>query len=526
MVTATPEYSSRTRKARIEELQAAHTSGKPAQFDAVIVGGGIVGAGLARELTLRGKSVMLAEQNDFASGTSSKSSKLIHGGLRYLEMMDFGLVFESLSERHWLLKSQPHLVKPLAFNLPLYDKKNAPPGMRPSWMLSLGLWLYDGLSLFRSPFFHGRHTPEQSQKIFPGLKSEGLKNTLYYADAMMLDDEMVLECISDSIKRGTTALNYLKVQNVSTRGSNGLYSIQVSDNRSKNSGDIFNVTAREVIVCVGPWTEKFGKFVPEGAGRKLKPSRGTHIIVDYQKLPIKECLVMYSGDGRIVFAIPRLDLGAGAEKVIIGTTDAHEDRDPANVHATKEDVTYILKVLAGYFPKLNITAADILTSYAGVRPLIDEGSHQVEAKTSREHEIWRNPAGIVFMAGGKYTTFRRISQEIADFAFPNSMAKESDKNPLSDPQEYAARFTGEKLWGRYTEGFLRWKIRHQSPCTLTDIVYRRLPLWMQGSSMPKTVIDRVSVIAQEELGLTSDEIQAQVTELYDHLREDRSAFSE
>ena len=421
-----PRFSSQTRTKALEDLR----SGQPPVYDAFVIGGGIVGVGAARELAIRGLKTLLVEKNDFASGTSSRSSKLIHGGLRYLEMLDFKLVFEALSERHWLLKTHPHLVKPLEFVLPAYEAKHAPPKARSGALLGMGLWLYDALSLFRTPFFHGWYDGKKLIEKFPGIRALGLKGGYYYADAMMLDDELVLECALDAKRRGAELLNYVSATKVS-KTSNGLYQIDLVDELSPGvATSPLKVFAKEVIVCVGPWTERVGSLIEGGAKKKLKPSKGVHLVVPWKRFPVDSVLVMYAPDGRIIFIIPRKDLGSDAEMVIIGTTDSPELGDPSDVSTSESDVDYLLQVLAEYFPEVGLTRNDIVNTYAGVRPLIDDGA-ETEAKTSREHEIWRNDQGVVFVAGGKYTTFRPMSQEIVDFSHPQSALgikrKEFDK---------------------------------------------------------------------------------------------------
>ena len=472
--TELPEFSIRTRREELKKLKA-----NTAKVDSLIVGGGIVGAGLLRELAIRGINSLLFEKNDFASGTSSKSSKLIHGGLRYLEMFDFGLVFESLSERHWLLKTHPHLVQPLEFNLPIYEKNKGPKGSRPSGLLGLGLWLYDALSLFRTPFFHGKHSKTETLKLFPGIREKGLNGSYYYADAMMLDDELVLETLLDAKQRGAHSYNYVEVKSVKAKNSEGYYEVDLFDSLAQET---FKVFSKEVFVCVGPWTEAFGEHSVVGKSqRKLKPSKGVHLIFPFEKLPVERCLVMYAPDGRIVFAIPRKDLGTGAELVIVGTTDSPYPKDKIDfIETNEDDVEYLLKVLNEYFPEKKLSINDIASTYAGVRPLLDSGE-QSEAKTSREHEIWRNDAGVVFMAGGKYTTFRKISEEIADFTFGKSKVhKEESKKLLSSPEEYNDRLKGTPIWGKFTDHWIEWKIKHHCACTVEDVIERRLPVWMAG----------------------------------------------
>lgn len=500
------EFSAHTRRTQLDALQS---QGVPATFDAVVVGGGVVGTGLARELRIRGLSTLLVEKGDFASGTSSRSSKLIHGGLRYLEMFDFGLVFEALSERHWLLKTMPHLVQPLEFDLPFYTKASSPAGSRPKFLLEAGLWLYDALSLFRTPFFHGKHSADEVKKLFPGLRDEGLKGSLYYADAMMLDDELVLETALDAATRGATLLNYVEAKQISARGTDGFFTVTLQETAESKA---FTVKAKQVIACVGPWTEVFGSHVTGGSLKKLKPSKGVHLIFPWEKLPVEHCLVMSSADKRIVFAIPRKDLGTGAEVVIVGTTDSPEHGTLEKVRTEAEDAQYLLRILKSYFPDRNLTVNDVIMTYAGVRPLIDDGA-QTEAKTSREHEIWRNSEGVVFMAGGKYTTFRKISQEIADFTFPKTHTKSTDaesKKPLSLPDAYAKRFGGQKIWGRFTDQWILWKLKHHAPCSLEDLVFRRMPLWMAGERITESQLMSVAKIAANYFRWSDTELQLQL----------------
>ncbi|MBI3542837.1 MAG: glycerol-3-phosphate dehydrogenase/oxidase [Deltaproteobacteria bacterium] len=512
-----PVFSHETRRQAIDKLRA---EAKPAIFDAVVVGGGIVGAGLARELAIRGLKALVVEKGDYASGTSSRSSKLIHGGLRYLEMFDFHLVFESLAERHWLLSTHPHLVQPLEFNLPIYARGDAPPGARSTGALGIGLWLYDALSLFRTPFFHGKHSAGDCARLFPKIRSQGLKGSYYYADAMMLDDEVVLETILDAVRRGATALNYVRAEKVAEKGSDGLYDVTLTDTLDDQAKPVA-VKAREVIACVGPWTEAFGSRVARGSARKLKPSKGVHLIVPWSRLPLERCLVMYHPDGRIIFAIPRKDLGAGAEQVIIGTTDSAEHGDLDRIQANRADIDYLLHVLEQYFPDAKLTEKDITMTYAGVRPLLDTGAKS-EAKTSREHEIWRNDAGIVFMAGGKYTTFRKISQEIADFAFPKTSKHAHDdesKSVLSEPADYAARLEGQPIWGRFTDQWVKWKLAHHAPCTLEDLMFRRMPIWMGGRKAFEQALGPVGELARAHFKWSAEELARQKAQALRSLEE-------
>ncbi len=514
------EFSWRSREKLWKELTSAAQAQTIPIYDAVIVGGGIVGVGVARELTLRGKSVLLVEKNDFASGTSSRSSKLIHGGLRYLEMFDFGLVFESLSERHWLLKTHPHLVEPLEFVLPSFKKGFVSSKARSSTLLGLGLWAYDALALFRTPFFHGWHSAKKLAEKFPGMTDQGLRGGYYYADAMMMDDELVLECAAAAHARGAQLLNYVAATKISRRTHSpdikldAPFQVQLQNRLGDVPNESAEVLAREVLVCVGPWTSHMDSIIEGGSGKKLKPSRGTHLIFPWEKLPVDSCLVMYADDGRLIFTIPRKDFGIDQRFVIVGTTDAPDIHDPGAVRSQAEDIEYLFTVLKRYFPKLTLTKDDVLMSYSGIRPLLDDGE-KAEAKVSREHEIWRNSAGVVFMAGGKYTTFRKISEEIADFAFPGThpyyINKDNDsKAPLSDPLSYNARQSGPKLWGAFSEGWVHWKLRHHMPVTLEDVIFRRTPFWFQGRELSDEVLSRTAKICATAFSWSVEKTESEI----------------
>jgi len=363
--------------------------------------------------------------------------------------------------------------------------------MRPTWMLKTGLWLYDLLTLGRTPFFHGSHTLDEVKKKFPGLNLNGLKQTLYYADALMLDDELVLECAYSAVQNEAKILNYVKVLKIESKikeGSlKGYYPVFCCDNNPKSSQQTskkeFLVYAKNVVSCVGPWTDIFSQNVVGSTPIHLKPSLGTHLVFDWKKCPMDECLVLFEEDGRIVFVIPRKDLGKGKEKAIVGTTDTKFSGDPQNATPPKEDIDYLLSILSKYLPSLKLKEEDILVSYAGIRPLVFE-ENKVESTTSREHKIWKNSEGIVFVAGGKYTTFRVISQEVADFVHPSTRAHRTrDEDILSSKDEYEKRNTGAPFWGRFNEGFLNWKIRHHCPITLEDVIYRRIPIWLDGKNI-------------------------------------------
>jgi glycerol-3-phosphate dehydrogenase len=422
------EFSFASRRLDIERL-------KNEVFDFLVVGGGITGAAVARDAASRGLKVALIEREDFASGTSSASSKLVHGGLRYLENLEFKLVFESLSERTHLIRTQPNMVRWLKFYIPVY-KTDA----RGMGMVSLGLWLYDLLSLFRAPHFHRRLSRKQMLAENPWLKSDGLVGGFTYYDASMWDDVMCVENARAARELGAAVATRVEAVTPIWEG-NGVTGFFCRDQFS-TVADVadpseFAIRAKRTIFCGGPFTDQLGERLLYGAPpgeaqrfrdgrgrwrRWLKPSRGTHIVFSKDRFPLPGAMLLTNDeDGRISFAIPREDFGAGV--VVVGTTDGPSPEDPAGVRAEEEDIDYLMRLIARYFPGLHLKKEDILSRYVGVRPLMDPAfnSDGAEAgtslsKVSREHHIDRGPGGVTLVAGGKYTTHRTMALEIVDCA--------------------------------------------------------------------------------------------------------------
>lgn len=382
-------FSYKTRKENLD-LFANKT------FDLVVIGGGISGAGVARDAASRGMSVALIEAQDFAFGTSSRSSKLIHGGIRYLENLEFGLVFEALTERRNLFEIAPHLVHPLRFMLPVYEGDRV--GM---FRLGLGMWVYDALSLFEAPELHERQNPKQTLSRIPMLNPDHLNGSYVYSDAYMDDDRLVIETLRSACRFGAKAANYVRAIGAKFNGDQ-ICAVRCRDEFSKNE---FEIQGHHFVSTVGPWTDQVANQFFSNWRKIMRPSKGVHLTFPRNRLPIQEAVVMVSEDQkRIVFAIPR------HEMVIVGTTDTDYTGDPANVHTEIEDVNYILKVADHYFPGAMLKISDIMASYSGVRPLVDDGSES-ESKTSREHLILADPRNITFVTGGKYTTYRQIAED-------------------------------------------------------------------------------------------------------------------
>lgn len=424
------EFSYKTRLENIERLQKE-------EFDLVIIGGGINGAGVARDASSRGLKVALVEANDFASGTSSKSSKLVHGGIRYLENYEFGLVFEALSERAKLFDLAPHLVHPLRFALPVY--KNSRVGML---KMGLGMFLYDLLSTFEAPELFEHLNKEETMDRLPHLDSKDLKGSYVYSDGYMDDDRLVIESLRSANEWGACIANYVKVSSGKWDGD-VLKEVICEDQKS---GKTFSIKGKHFIGSLGPWSDIFGKAVLKDWKPILRPTKGIHITVAKERVDLKQAVVMFSNDQkRIIFGIPR------HEMVIFGTTDTDYQEDPSDVKTKEEDVRYLLEVVNQHFPGIKLTANDIISSYAGIRPLVNDGSNS-ESKTSREHEIMQNGKNVTLVAGGKYTTYRLIAEEVIEKALESftceerlSLRPSQTRQPLN-PKATAEQMLQAKKW--------------------------------------------------------------------------------
>lgn len=369
-------------------------------FDLAIIGGGINGAGIARDAASRGMRVALIEAKDFAIGTSSRSSKLIHGGIRYLENFEFGLVFEALSERRRLFELAPHLVHPLRFVIPMYKGGRVSP-----FLMGLGMFLYDALALFETPEPAEKLKPNEISQTLPMLSQKDLAAAFAYSDAYMDDDRLVIETLRSADAKGAVAVNYVRAE-AATHDSNG--KILAVKARDELTGDRLEIKARHFVSTVGPWTDQVApKLVPDWKPR-MRPSKGVHLTFTRDRLPLKQAVVM-AAEKRIVFGIPR------HEMVIVGTTDTDYPGDPYTVHTTRKDVEYLLGVVDQYFPGAKIKESDIVASYSGVRPLVHDEA-DTESKTSREHTIITDARGLTVVMGGKYTTYRLIAQQAVESA--------------------------------------------------------------------------------------------------------------
>jgi glycerol-3-phosphate dehydrogenase len=366
------------------------------RFDVLIVGGGINGAGLARDLALRGLAVALVEQEDFACGTSSASTKLIHGGLRYLENFDLRLVFEACRERRTLQRIAPHLVQPLAFFIPVY--KGDP---RPLWMVRAGMLLYDTLAMFRNTHRHAILAADEALAREPVLDPKGLSGVAHYWDCRMDDARLCLENVLAAAAAGAEVVNGCRVTGL-LRGNGRIHGARLHD---RENGAELEVEAKVVVNAAGPWLDAVCNLEEE-APAKLRLTRGTHILVPRINRG-EEALYLTAGkDARLFFVIPW-----GGES-LIGTTDVDFAADPSSIAPTEDDIAYLIAESGRHLRDRAPRRDQVLAAFAGLRPLIASAGVGA-SKVSREHQIFESPGGLISVGGGKYTTYRAVAAEVA-----------------------------------------------------------------------------------------------------------------
>ena len=431
-----------------------------AHYKTVVIGGGIVGAGIFRDLALHGIDVLLLEKKDFSSQTSERSSKMLHGGIRYLENMDFALVFEALHEKNLWLKLTPHLAQEVPFYLPVFSDAK-----RPLWMIRLGMFLYDFLSSFENSPYQIKSASEVLKEI-PNLKQIGLTGAGVYYDGVMDDAKITLEVLYDALlESNAQALTYSEVLTVSKDLETNLNIIH-----AKNSltGEFFEVRAEQVVYALGPFTDRFLKTIPMYQWSDvLLPSKGSHLWFAKKDLPLEHPIVMTTNDDRVIFVIPH------DEQILVGTTEVAFDGDFFDVTPSTDEITYLLNALNDYFPKLSLNRGHILSSFAGIRPLVREGSGD-RGKTSREHKIFQPMSDTYVIAGGKYTTFRVMGQDIT-----REICHKYGKS-------YNGDFSKRKLRQQSVIIPFHWKLptaldliqicENERPKTFIDLVMRRLSI--------------------------------------------------
>ena len=355
-------------------------------FDVLVIGGGITGAGIARDASMRGLSVAMVEKDRWGSGTSSKSSRLIHGGIRYLERGQIGLVRESVSERETLLRIAPHLVTPLEFTWPVYE------GARlPSWKLRIGLTIYDLLAGKRGVRKHRALSATEVLESEPHLGRAGLRGGASYYDAATDDLGLTVANVKSAIENGAVCVEHARMESVTSTSSSADGAVV----RDMEGNGTIQVRARSIVSATGPW--------------QAKGTKGSHISVDRARIGNRNAVTLTAPqDGRVMFVLPSND------RAIVGTTDIRTDESPDNVVASEPEIEYLIASANHYFPDACLTRDDVLETWAGIRPLAAAPAGAKPSSISREHQISRDRDGVIVVTGGKLTTYRSMAAEVVD----------------------------------------------------------------------------------------------------------------
>ncbi|QDZ29861.1 glycerol-3-phosphate dehydrogenase/oxidase [Noviherbaspirillum sp. UKPF54] len=481
------------------------------KWDIVIIGGGITGAGILLEAARNGLRALLVEQRDFAWGTSSRSSKLVHGGLRYLKEGKLLLTRDSVRERQKLLQEAAGLVEPQSFAFA--DYRGRKPGRR---MFELGLALYDLMAGQRMRHYFA---PDEFAMLAPHIATEGLDGGMCYLDAKTDDARLVLRVLQEALACGGSAINYMAARQLIRRNGQ-VCGVELQD---AASGEMHAVQAKVVISATGAWADAMRGAVHKG--HKLRPLRGSHLVLPAWRLPVAQAVsLMHPQDGRPVFAFPWEGV------TLVGTTDVDHRADlRCEAAITPGEVSYLLAALDFQFPQLGITREDIIATYAGVRPVIDSGKAD-PSKEGRDHAVWLED-GLLTVTGGKLTTFRLIAQDALKHAEPMLRGWQLDRRPrpIFRPAPALAwrpqlnTFQRRRLAGRYgcyagmlvadaREGELeaiagtdtlyaelRWAARMEAVQHLEDLLLRRTRLGLQLRHGGAELLPKIRAICQPAL---------------------------
>ena len=384
-------FSSKNRSAIIKELNDA-------SFDVLVIGGGITGAGIALDATARGLKVALVDMQDFAGGTSSRSTKLIHGGLRYLKQLEYKLVAEVGKEREIVHQNAPHLTKPEPMLLPIIQN-----GSLGKFSARIGMLVYEWLAGVKKEEWHKVLSVEEALAMEPLLNKNNLLGGILFYEYRTDDARLTIEVMKEAVSKGATCLNYAKVTSFKYEG-NKITGAIIKDQLTQDS---FEINATHVVNSTGPWVDELDDMDNNKANHKLHITKGVHIVIDHSKLPIKQSLYFDTHDKRMIFMIPR------EGKTYIGTTDTFYHDDINHPTISHEDRDYLLKCINLFFPNKNIKVSDIESGWAGLRPLINK-PNKGPSEISRKDEVFTYDSGILTIAGGKLTGYRKMAQRITD----------------------------------------------------------------------------------------------------------------
>ena len=458
-------------------------------FDLLVIGGGITGCGVARDAAMRGLKVALIERDDFASGTSGRSSRLVHGGIRYLEHGQFHLVWESIRERETLLRIAPHLVKPLAFTWPIYR------GARVGRLkLAAGLFLYQLMALGRSR----RHLSLDAKETIerePSLSETNLAGAAVYYDACTDDARLTIANAIAAEQSGAFVASHTSVTEIERESEKALH-VTVT---SQRSGTTQEIRARVLVNATGVWQDD---LAGDARNRRNRGSKGVHIAVPRERVGNRDAITMISVvDGRVMFCLP-----AGPQ-TIIGTTDTWTDEPPENVHAAVSDVDYLLRSANAYFPRAHLMFDDVVSAWAGIRPLVGGQSNNPTA-VSREHSIVVDQSGVIHVHGGKLTTYRAMAAEIVD-RVQETLGQKVRPAPTDSVELPGGDRSGEierlqrddpNLSHRlvtelpYTGAYLVYGVTREKAQTLSDLLIRRTHLAFETRDHGRSIAARAADI--------------------------------
>ncbi len=394
-------FSNLKRKDRVEELVST-------EYDLLVIGGGITGAGIALDAVTRGMKVALIEMQDFAAGTSSRSTKLVHGGLRYLEHLELGLVREVGREREIVHTNAAHIVIPEKMILPIIEDGNLG-----EFTTSLALYVYDFLAGVKKTEQKKMLSKEEVVSLIPLIDSPILKSGALYYEYKTDDSRLTIEVIKKAAEYGANCINYVKAdsfiyENNKVKGVNALDVL---------SGDSFSVYAKNIVNATGPWVDKLREKDNSLIGKRIHHTKGIHIVFDKNRFPLKHSVYFDTGDKRMVFAIPRQDI------VYVGTTDTDYFDDLKNPKITKQDVNYLLSAVNRIFPAVKLKFEDVKSAWAGLRPLIHEEGKD-PSELSRKDEIFHSKTGLISIAGGKLTGYRIMAKNVVKIVSKRLAEKE------------------------------------------------------------------------------------------------------
>jgi len=488
----------------------------PERWDIIVVGGGATGAGVAIDAASRGYDVLLVEQSDFGKGTSSRSTKLVHGGVRYLEQGNVALVMEALKERGLLLQNAPHLVRNLGFVVPNYDWWEAP-------FYGIGLKLYN---LLAGKYGFGASrilSREETLERLPTIRTEGLKGGVIYFDGQFDDSRLLINLVATAAEQGATLLNYAQVTGLTKDGDGFVDGVNFRDGET---GEQFEARAKVVINATGPFADRLRRSADPAVQPMIAPSQGIHLVFDHSFLAGENAIMVpHTSDGRVMFAIP------WHGHTVVGTTDTPVAEAPLEPVAMEQEIGFILQTAALYLDR-KPTRDDVLSVFAGIRPLVRSGDSGNTAALSRDHTIRIENSGMITICGGKWTTYRHMAEDCVNQAatlarlperpcvtghlnihgFHPASAKfghlwmygsdaalvrqlEESEAGLADPLDPSLPYTGAEVV---------WAVRQEMARTLEDVLARRTRALFLNAEAALRMAPRAAELMARELGRDGD----------------------